>query len=86
MLNVWNFSLLSRRFLLGEDTSLDINLLPQMFTVLYTEVLWFFVCVYHWLVVLGLKTSDINYIYGFILGFMMNKDVGNFCRTFIAHG
>ena len=52
----------------------------------YTEVLWFFVCVYHWLVVLGLKTSDINYIYGFILGFMMNKDVGNFCLTFIVHG
>ena len=53
----------------------------DVYTVWCTEVLWFFVCVYHWLVVMALKSSDINDIYGFILGFMMNKR----CRQFLSH-
>ena len=57
----------------------------DIYGLIYSS-LWFFVCVYHWLAVLALKTSNINYIYGFISGFMMNKDVGNFFLTFIVDG
>ena len=63
-------------FLLGED----VDLLPQIFTVRYTEVLWLFVCVYHWFIVLALKTSDINYM---ILSWVLHHEQR--CRQFLSY-